>query len=289
LNTSAYHEPIHFSQGLEFWFQCYYDSGSYIPDHWHDAIEIIYVTSGEGQATIEKKTTLFGPDEFFLINPNVIHSTATIHGDYNILIHLPMPFLLKLIPNIGQYQFHVPVDSDDPLVCQRVQALKNIMQAMKTALDEAAEDMNLQLYRLAMELVDGLYHKFSSQVSYSSKRTLDLERMLEIEKYTQKHYNRPISLREISSVVSLQPEYFCRFFKKCTGSTYLEYLNEIRLSRIYSDLINTSLPIHIILEKHGFTNYKRCHRIFAEKLNDTPRAVRKKSQGRMNKFIPSPK
>ena len=40
------------------------------------------------------------------------------------------------------------------------------------------------------------------------------------------------------------------------GVTFLEYQNEYRLSFIYKDLINTKDPVHIILERHGFTNYK---------------------------------
>jgi len=34
-------------------------------------------------------------------------------------------------------------------------------------------------------------------------------------------------------------DYFCRYFKKQTGSTFLEYLNLIRLSHIHKDLLTT--------------------------------------------------
>ena len=54
----------------------------------------------------------------------------------------------------------------------------------------------------------------------------------------------------------MQPGYFCRFFKKCMGVTFLEYQNELRLSYIYRDLITTEDSVRDILERHGFTNYK---------------------------------
>ena len=57
--------------------------------------------------------------------------------------------------------------------------------------------------------------------------------------YTQENYQRPITLKEAADVVSLQPEYFCRFFRQNMETTYLEYLNSYRLSRIYRDLIAT--------------------------------------------------
>jgi AraC-like DNA-binding protein len=46
--------------------------------------------------------------------------------------------------------------------------------------------------------------------------------------YTAQHYNEPISIAEISRAAFLEAGYFCRFFKKHMGSTFLEYQNELR-------------------------------------------------------------
>ena len=74
----------------------------------------------------------------------------------------------------------------------------------------------------------------------------------------------------------MQPGYFCRFFKKCMGVTFLEYQNELRLSYIYRDLITTEDSVRDILERHGFTNYKLFRRMFEEHFKDTPSGIRKK-------------
>lgn len=63
-------------------------------------------------------------------------------------------------------------------------------------------------------------------------------------------------------------------FKKKMGVTFLEYQNEYRLSFIYKDLINTKAPVHVILERHGFTNYKLFRRMFQEHFGCTPTKVR---------------
>ena len=49
------------------------------------------------------------------------------------------------------------------------------------------------------------------------------------------------------------PKYLCRFFKKCMGTTFLEYQNDIRISHIYQDLVSTNDKIFVILERHGTT------------------------------------
>ncbi len=43
---------------------------------------------------------------------------------------------------------------------------------------------------------------------------------------------------------------------------------------IYKDLINTKDPVHVTLERHGFTNYKLFRRMFQEHFGCTPTKVR---------------
>ena len=96
--------------------------------------------------------------------------------------------------------------------------------------------------------------------------------------YISEHYREPISLNEIAEVACLQTGYFCRFFRKKMGITFLEYQNEYRLSFIYRDLITTRDPVHVILERHGFTNYKLFRRIFFEHFGNTPTQIRKQRE-----------
>ena len=73
-------------------------------------------------------------------------------------------------------------------------------------------------------------------------------------------------------------KYFCRFFKKHMGITFLEYQNEVRLSYIYSDLLNTDELISHILEKYGFNNYKLFMRMFKMRFGNTPLKIRKQQK-----------
>ena len=66
--------------------------------------------------------------------------------------------------------------------------------------------------------------------------------------------------------------------KRQTGMTFQTYLNEVRLSKIYADIVQTDTPIYQILEKHGFTNYKVFRRMFAERFHDTPSHIRRNMQ-----------
>lgn len=49
-----------------------------------------------------------------------------------------------------------------------------------------------------------------------------------ITSYVKEHYAEDISLQEIARLVSLNPDYFTRFFKKYMGMTFLDYVNSVQ-------------------------------------------------------------
>lgn len=92
--------------------------------------------------------------------------------------------------------------------------------------------------------------------------------------YTEAHYRENIALSDAAATLHMHPNSFCRFFKENTGVTYLNYLNEYRLSKVHEDLVTTDVALHEILEKHGFTNYKLFRHMFAERFHTTPGRMR---------------
>ena len=172
------------------------DNGSYIPSHWHRAVEILYQTK-------------------------------------------------------------------DPVKKTKLDMLKTTLEQMQIIDDIRPDGFILRFNSLIFELLFQLYHNFGVKIFQSdlSQQKKDLDRLNLVLNYISENYRYPISLDEIAGVAYLQTGYFCRFFKKKMGVTFLEYQNEYRLSFIYKDLINTKDPVHVILERHGFTNYKLFRRI----------------------------
>ena len=91
----------------------------------------------------------------------------------------------------------------------------------------------------------------------------------------EEHYQEPVSLQDAADLAGLGKEAFCRFFKKNIGMSFLRYLNEVRATHIYHDLVNTEDPVSYIMERNGFTNQKLFNRTFKELYGTTPSAVRK--------------
>lgn len=161
---------------------------------------------------------------------------------------------------------------------------KETLTQMQIANDIRPEGFILRFNSLLFELLFQLLHNFSIQLFPSdlSQKNKDRDRLDLILNYVSKRYAQPISLEEIARIACLQTGYFCRFFKKHMGITFLEYQNELRLSHIYRDLLTTDDAIHLILERHGFTNYKLFRRMFHEHFEDTPLRIRNKHKLQQN-------
>lgn len=254
------------------------DTGSYYPNHWHNAIEIIYMLKGEVDVTVESSAYHLQEGQCFLINSCVIHSTKCTSPNIGIVFQIPFDFIKLYIPDVQQMQFVLDDPCGDPVRRTKLDMFKETLTQMQIANDIRPEGYILRFNSLLFEALFQLYHNFSVKVFRANlnHKAKDLNRLNTVLSYTDKNYNRPISIREISQIAFLESGYFCRFFKKHMGVTFLEYQNEVRLSHIYQDLITTTDTLQNILERHGFTNYKLFRRVFFEHFNATPSQIRKR-------------
>lgn len=275
-NNSMIFEIIDTSKTTKVMFQTSVDSGSYVPTHWHNAIEIIYLLEGELDVTIDAKTTHYAEGDCILINTNMKHSTICTKPNTAILLQIPIDFAELYIPNIHQLLFVLDYKPSNPVRQTKLEIFKETLTQMQIANDIKPEGYLLRFNSLLFELMFQLLHNFSLQTIHTNQKqhAKDLDRLNTILDYIAQNYKQPISLEEIADIACLQTGYFCRFFKKNMGVTFLEYQNELRLSYIYQDIILTNDTIHAILERHGFVNYKLFRRMFSQHFNATPTQIR---------------
>lgn len=257
------------------------DSGSYHPNHWHDAIEIIYMVKGEVDVTVDSVKHHLYQGQCILINSCVIHSTKCISANTGIVFQIPMDFIKLYIPDIEQLQFILDDTNQNPVYQTKLDMFKKTLLQMQITNDIRPKGYVLRFNSLLFEILFQLYHNFSVKIVQANLNHKEkaLNRLNAVLSYTAKHYNKPISIDEISKIAFLESGYFCRFFKQHMGITFLEYQNELRLSHIYQDLITTTDTLQHILERHGFTNYKLFRRMFFEHFQSTPSQIRKQRSG----------
>ena len=104
-----------------------------------------------------------------------------------------------------------------------------------------------------------------------------IENLKKVLSYINENYSSPIRLDELSSLVNLNTQYFCRYFKENIGKTATEYINEIRIEKAAASLLETNDKIITIAQDAGFDNIGYFIRRFRQVKGVTPSEYRKES------------
>ncbi len=279
IGSQASHERIHIHGNEDVSFILTHDPGSFVPLHWHLDIELIFLLSGQLAVLVSGQDFNLGSGDILLVNSKTLHQTKCTAGNQAILLQIPYPFLKKYIPDVDDHFFRINSARSDEQQADSLDLIRIRLMEMKRLREAADNDSRLLFTARLFELLHMMNQNFKvraggSKLSIQSKNLKRLEKVFE---YSQNHYREPITIPEISNEIGLQPEYFCRFFKKHMGMTYLAYLNDIRLSHIYQDLILTDCPICHLLEQHGYSNTKGFRRLFRQHFNKTPTEIRQEA------------
>lgn len=99
-------------------------------------------------------------------------------------------------------------------------------------------------------------------------------RMNTILEFTFRESHRKIYLDEVAHLANLSVEAFCRYFKVHTRKTYINFLNEVRISHACQLLIQRDLSVDQICYASGFSNVSHFNRTFKKITGKTPLAFR---------------
>jgi len=100
------------------------------------------------------------------------------------------------------------------------------------------------------------------------------EDIIQIQSWMQKHYPDNILMEKLAEEFGLSLRTLNRRFKTATGSTPLNYLQQIRMDAAKDLLKNTNLSIHEIANSVGYNDLSHFNRLFKRLLATSPSQYR---------------
>ncbi|MCA0758090.1 response regulator [Paenibacillus sp. N4] len=94
--------------------------------------------------------------------------------------------------------------------------------------------------------------------------------------YLHSHYRKDLSLTEMAQLANMSISYFSSWFKRCTGRTLVQYIQEIRIEKAKQLLLETQLKNYEIAERVGFATQPYFIRVFKNSVGVSPNAFRKR-------------
>lgn len=277
LSSNYFHENVIIDPFLQVRCFSYEEVGLFVPKHWHNSLEILLLSSGEMEAVFGDATAILQPGEFAIINSRDIHATNCPEHSMVCALQIPYPFLMQHIPDYDSIRFRSG-PCGQPDVDDKFRALLLELQSCHTRGGTGYQlHFTSMLYELLYLCVT--YYQLPAGEGAPKPNDEERARLITVMDFVNAHYNEAISLRDAASTVALNPEYFCRFFKKNMGLTFLEFVNQVRFSHVCDDILRTDISITELLTRHGFTNYKLFRRMFQERYGCTPQEKRKETSG----------
>jgi AraC-like DNA-binding protein len=165
-------------------------------------------------------------------------------------MHFVKKFLETLVGGIKIGQDNVPV------IAQKIEMVRDTKGAQRLA--------------AFINLLHDLTHAeswiplSSTPIDYKISEKEGL-RMNEVYQYTMQHFKEEITLQTVADIAHLTPQAFCRYFKKRTGKTYINFLNEVRINEASKKLVDNQFEnIAAIAYSCGFNNVTTFNRVFKQ-------------------------
>lgn len=252
--------------------------GGYHPLHWHEEIELLYPLNGESTIQIEGRKYQIANKQLTVLDSRQVHSTYT-YSDTSmfICVHISRKYMERYLPDLDLYQIRcIPDNISDEKFSEYLTICK-LMEQLTRLYIEDVQAYLMEAEGIILQVLARLIRHFSVKTAAVSTATdkQTLERIRDVITYVEEHFRDPLTLQDIADYLGLGKEYFCRFFKKNMGMSFLQYVNEVRVSHIYQDLIRTDTPIGELAEQNGFYNQKLFNRTFKEIYGCTPSSVRR--------------
>ena len=86
-------------------------------------------------------------------------------------------------------------------------------------------------------------------------RTIDYAQVFQAKEYIDQHYSEPLTLPFLSEMCHMQPTYFSVRFKEQIGSSYIKYINYVRLENAKIFLLQKK-SIKEVCALTGFNSYR---------------------------------
>lgn len=244
--------------------------------HYHDGYEILYLVSGDICYFINGQAYQAVSGALLLVDMNEIHKLVNASGASfeRITLEFKKEFLDALYLN------GLPIDVMSvfrqrrpfvKLTGQEMSFVERQMGQMILEFTKKPEGYEACLQTLLFQLLLFIHRKMSLSAAAEQTAVHSIhKKTFEIVDYINRHFEERLTIEQISSRFYISPSYFCKMFRKSTGFTFTEYVNNVRVKEAKALLAGGTDKVAVIAEKVGFESLTHFGRIFKELTGISP-------------------
>lgn len=245
--------------------------------HVHRALELLCISSGEMRIAINNVSYSLCEGSIVLMNSYDVHMITGADAKYFVIQAEP-DLLTSYGVDLRQY---MPMNKANKVIPPDDEAAPALSQTFRRVFELGQEPGKSGRIGVLAEI----FHVFAQIIAYTEAREATdnqvkydqrvANRLKDIFSYVGSHFTSDITVDEIAQHVHLTKNYFCRFFKQITGTTFIEYLNMYRCKQAEEMMRDPDMTITTIASQVGFKNLSYFNKTYKRLRGETPSKNRK--------------
>ena len=234
--------------------------------HQHEEIQLSYIVKGRGTLVVGDTINNYNENDVLVIGGNIPHVFKSDKDSQE--SHMLTLFFTE--ESFGEDFFSLEeLKGVRPFFERSKYGFKPLshIEEMKRLFLQLEGVSKLKRFIILLQLLNFMvksdYKGLSSFVYDKRYSLVEGDRMRNVFEFTLNNYSEDISLEAVSKVANMTNNAFCKYFKKRTNKTYIQFLNEFRVEQASKLLSEKSdLSIAEIAYMSGFRNISNFNRVF---------------------------
>lgn len=271
-----------------------FPAGTHIDFHHHSEFEIHYIPCGKGRVILDDVTHLLQEGMLYVTAPGVSHRQEAdeLEDMGELCLHVDIVKLDQTsdersdgtksgawgeaweiaeadacIKQLSELP-HVPaLDRQEAMKCFLVayEAWRSNQLGQFTIIKQSIVQMLLRTV--------GAYKVDQQGLNLPARDMKSYRYQLAVQ-FISDNFRRPLTLEGVAERLQISSRQLQRIFKEQANISFSEYLEQVRLKHVCSELLQTSLTLEKIAESNGFASSNYLHYVFKKAQGVTPNQFR---------------
>lgn len=249
--------------------------------HYHEALELTYFETGEGTRFIGDQIQRFECGDLVLLGENLPHywHARGRSSGWSVQWHLPPTHHFWVFPET------VELSNFFEGAARGIQIRGRTAEQLSAQFPQIAATQGLERLGLLFRLFSTAASAPRRDLAYVSKNSFSLSvesrhqaAMQAAIRFLLANFRMEIRLQEILAISRMSKPTFSRQFKKHSGKTMSEFLQQIRLDAACRDLAETDRPVIDVALGSGFSQISFFNRVFRRAFKCSPLDYRRQQR-----------
>ncbi len=245
--------------------------------HFHHQIEIVLIEQSSGKLIIGDHIAPYHEGDIYLFGTNLPHAfmcNSRSKVAKSLVIQFEKDCFGPAFFELPEFK-SVSAFLDLARLGIKLSCSEELQQRIRRTCTSNGVNAIICLLKLLNELSQSEQIETVLDSHHKTEHSFEEHRLNNAINWIDTHFAEPIQLAEVAHLTSLTENAFCRSFKRATGKTFLQYLNDKRVHEAAQLLIESERAVTDIAYDVGFSNISSFNRYFKKVKDISPTDFRK--------------